>query len=54
MLTQLIMARAALARTELDMDRHAALQCRVGSWRRRIAEATQWLKAQLGAGETRP
>lgn len=54
MLTQLILARAALASSEPDMDRHAALQCRVGFWRRRVAAAAQWLKARFGAGQTRP
>ena len=53
MLNQLLVARAVLAHAELDMESHASLHCTVGGWRRSFAEATDWLRLQLGAAASR-
>ena len=53
MLTQLLMARAALEHMELDMDQHAALQCRLGNLRQSLAEVSDWIKVQFGSTEVR-
>lgn len=53
MLTELLMARAALGHAELDMDSHAALHCSVGAWRRTLGEATDWLRLHLGSSASR-
>ena len=53
MLTQLLMARAALEHMDLDIDRHAELQCAVGSWKHHIAEASDWLALKLRSAVSR-
>ena len=53
MLTQLLIARAALEHMELDMEQHAALQCRLGNLRQNIADVSDWIKVQFGSGPVR-
>lgn len=38
---QLLLVRRALGHTELDIDRHAMLQCRIGAWRQSLAAMSQ-------------
>ena len=54
MLNHLLIAHAAMGRVELDMDRHAALQCRYGVWRQNMAQASDWIALKLKSIATRP
>lgn len=53
MLTELMMARAALSHMELDIDRHAELQCTWGNWRNQVSAASEWVREHFAAAHGR-
>lgn len=44
---QLILARNALGNMEISMDRHAALRCKLGTWRHRLAAVSEQVMSHL-------